>query len=210
MTTRKQTIGECLRWLNFALPINALVGCALVLTLAGYRSNASTVNYSYDPAGRLTSASYNSDTSINYSYDANGNLLRRSTINGGADTDHDGIPDAYEDAHGLNKNNAVDANLDSDGDGATNLQEYLAGTDPNNANDRLRVTTVAKPGGGFQVTWTSVPGKYYRVYFSNDLTAPLVALSDPILANTGETTKSFTDTTTTGILRRFYKVVVVP
>jgi uncharacterized lipoprotein NlpE involved in copper resistance len=47
------------------------------------------------------------------------------------DSDGDGMPDAWEIAHGLNPNNAADAGLDPDGDGFTNLQEYLNGTDPN-------------------------------------------------------------------------------
>ena len=48
------------------------------------------------------------------------------------DTDNDGMPDVWEDAHGLNRNSAADATLDPDSDGATNLREYLAGTDPQN------------------------------------------------------------------------------
>ena len=45
------------------------------------------------------------------------------------DFDNDGIPDAWETAHGLNLF-VNDANEDIDGDGFTNLEEYNAGTDP--------------------------------------------------------------------------------
>jgi pectate lyase len=46
------------------------------------------------------------------------------------DSDHDGMPDAWEIAHGLNPNDPADANADPDKDGYTNLEEYLNGTDP--------------------------------------------------------------------------------
>jgi YD repeat-containing protein len=39
---------------------------------------AQTVNYTYDNAGRLTRADYDSGTSIVYVYDPAGNLLSRS------------------------------------------------------------------------------------------------------------------------------------
>jgi pectate lyase len=47
-----------------------------------------------------------------------------------ADSDHDGMPNAWEIANGLNPNDPSDANQDFDGDGYTNLEEYLNGTDP--------------------------------------------------------------------------------
>jgi hypothetical protein len=41
------------------------------------------------------------------------------------DSDHDGMPDDWENAHGLNPNDPADRNTDRDGDGYTNLEEYL-------------------------------------------------------------------------------------
>ena len=46
------------------------------------------------------------------------------------DTDHDGMPDAWEGKYGCDPSNASDASRDKDGDGYTNLEEYLNGTDP--------------------------------------------------------------------------------
>lgn len=47
-----------------------------------------------------------------------------------SDSDHDGMPDAWEARYALNPNGAADGPADSDGDGYTNLEEYLNGTDP--------------------------------------------------------------------------------
>ena len=41
------------------------------------------------------------------------------------DSDHDGIPDDWEKAHGLNPNDPSDANQDLNRDGYTNLEKYL-------------------------------------------------------------------------------------
>lgn len=47
-----------------------------------------------------------------------------------SDDDNDGMPDWYEQLHGLNPFSAADALQDSDGDGLTNYQEYLYRTNP--------------------------------------------------------------------------------
>ncbi|HWC59600.1 MAG TPA: thrombospondin type 3 repeat-containing protein [Verrucomicrobiae bacterium] len=47
------------------------------------------------------------------------------TYNVPVDSDHDGIPDDWEKAHGLNPNDASDANKNLNGDGYTNLEKYL-------------------------------------------------------------------------------------
>jgi hypothetical protein len=48
-----------------------------------------------------------------------------NTYNVPVDSDHDGIPDDWEKAHGLNPNDPSDANKDLNGDGYTNLEKYL-------------------------------------------------------------------------------------
>nr|MDO8111837.1 binary toxin-like calcium binding domain-containing protein [Candidatus Sigynarchaeota archaeon] len=50
------------------------------------------------------------------------------------DSDDDGMPDAWETAHGFNDFDPTDADAYTDGDGLTNLQEYQAGTDPRDSD----------------------------------------------------------------------------
>lgn len=58
-----------------------------------------------------------------------GGWITPATGTGCTDTDHDGMPDVWETAHGLNPNDASDGPKIA-ADGYTNLENYLNGTNP--------------------------------------------------------------------------------
>jgi hypothetical protein len=94
---------------------------------------------------------------------------------GTADTDGDGIPDAWlQHYFGHATGQSADlsrAHDDADGDGMTNFQEYLAGTDPLNPTSSLRltITAVSSADGMATVTWQVSPGKHYNVLYKDNL-----------------------------------------
>ena len=102
-----------------------------------------------------------------------------------SDTDDDGIPDAWELAHGLNPNSAADATLDGEQDGANNLLEFAFNLNPQLSDIAASTATtglptaqlVTVPGGqSLEVTFLrrKPPGGStltYTAQFSNDLTA---------------------------------------
>ena len=60
-----------------------------------------------------------------------------------ADSDNDGMPDAWERRHGLNPTDPSDGSADKDKDGYTNLEEYLNNTDPGKFVDYRLVVRIA-------------------------------------------------------------------
>ncbi len=85
------------------------------------------------------------------------------------DTDHDGMPDTWENDHGLSPTDPSDANTDLDHDGATNLQEYLAGTDPTDPQSVFRLNLV--PGATLTLHFTAEPNKAYTIEYRDGLDA---------------------------------------
>ncbi len=66
------------------------------------------------------------------------------------DSDHDGMPDAWELRYGLNPHNPADATQDLDSDGYTNLEEYLNGTNPTSTSN---TQSLALYSNGAQDGW---------------------------------------------------------
>jgi hypothetical protein len=78
------------------------------------------------------------------------------------DTDGDGIPDAWERAHGLQVG-INDAGQDPDHDGMTNLDEFRAGTDPQDPFSVLRVEQITASGGVCVIRFNAMAGQTYSL-----------------------------------------------
>jgi len=123
------------------------------------------------------------------------------------DANANGLPDWWEQQYFGQTGVAPDA--DPDGDGVSNYGEFLAGTDPRNAASCLRATAAAAETGGFRVTWSSVPGKVYRLWYTDNLTVSWSVLQSNVAASAGATT-SWLDITAAGLTQRFYRVQILP
>ena len=85
------------------------------------------------------------------------------------DTDHDGMPDEWELAHGLNPLDPTDAKADPDHDGMSNLDEWIAGTDPQDPLSVLKAALVGGCTGGALISFTAMPNISYTLQYRTDL-----------------------------------------
>ncbi|MFO1513227.1 MAG: lamin tail domain-containing protein [Verrucomicrobiota bacterium] len=79
------------------------------------------------------------------------------------DADHDGLPDLWELANGLDPQDPNTASGDLDGDGANNGHEYIAGTDPANNLDYLRFNRAALSNQVCVLEFNTRLGRTYAV-----------------------------------------------
>jgi hypothetical protein len=132
-------------------------------------------------------------------------VVQTDTIPVGTDSNANGLPDAWE--RTFFGTLGVNPNADFDADGMSNKQEYLAGTNPTNSVDRLRITNSSLSPGGTNVnlTWTTVPTRYYSIQKATGLGSPVWADSGlGIISPAGSaTTRAFTDTSAPA---RFYRI----
>jgi hypothetical protein len=120
-----------------------------------------------------------------------------------ADSDGDGIPDAWESQYGFNPANAADGLLDRDGDGMSNWAEYIAGTDPTNALSYLRVSLNAHTGAA-TISFGAVSNKTYTVQYTENLAAGLWQKLADVPARSDNREEMIADPAWT--TNRFYRV----
>ena len=107
------------------------------------------------------------------------------------DSDHNGLPDAWE-THYFGYV-GVDPNADADGDGMTNGAEYRAGTDPKSEASLFKfINIAARPEGGVLIQWSSAENRIYVLERSTTLLqgyAPIATITNL----TGQSALEFTD-----------------
>jgi hypothetical protein len=126
------------------------------------------------------------------------------------DSDGDGLPDAFESAHGLDLRNPADAQADADQDGASNLEEYRAGTDPQDPASVLRVTEI-EATGAIVIRFSCLASRTYTLLCRDMVGSgpwrPLASI--PATASTGTETRlvEVVDPQAPPTGERYYRIV---
>ncbi len=96
-----------------------------------------------------------------------------ATSSGNPDEDGDGMPDAWEDANGLDSSTPNDKYLDKDLDGVSNYDEYMANTNPDDIDDYFDVAQSIQNGSGIIVRFQTRTEREYLIWYAdNNLMQP--------------------------------------
>jgi hypothetical protein len=135
--------------------------------------------------------------------------VQTDVIRPGADSDGDGIADAWELVKFGNLATAT-ATSDADGDGFTDRSEYLADTNPLDSTSYLHITAfTTSPGGSpASATWTSTETRCYRLWKTTEVSPTLwTDVLGLIIPDAGtSTTRAFADAASP---HRFFRVEAV-
>jgi hypothetical protein len=175
------------------------------MTVGGDNSNPDDDNDGYTDADEETANQ--SDSLDAGSVPPDNDLDMVSDLND-YDDDNDGMPDTWEGGFESLDPKSDDAEEDPDEDGQDNYSEYVAETDPTNAESVFAAVDLALEAGRYSISWSSVPGKIYRVLHSLDLVS-WTAVSDIIEASEGGTT-DWTDPMILGESKGYYRIEVLP
>jgi hypothetical protein len=123
-------------------------------------------------------------------------------VDNSGDSDKDGLPDLWEEKYFGPGNLAQTADGDPDGDRRTNREELAARTDPADGDSYFALQEPEVHPWGVVLTWSSVNGREYRVWSSDDLLQWSV-LTHSVPANEldSETSRTIPSATTNWLLQ---------
>ncbi len=122
--------------------------------------------------------------------DTNGNTselgpLVTNVLPPAGDTDGDGLPDWWENMHGLNAGVFNTFTNDADGDGTTDLNEFQADTHPTDAASVLEFVSTGLSPAPQVMAWISSDTRAYRVEYAQSVTSTVWNLISNNIAGTG-------------------------
>jgi hypothetical protein len=126
--------------------------------------------------GNLSGYAYSANCGWINLNDMAGNYVQTDHIAMGADSNNNGIADAWEYLYfGGLLAPGQENSLSPNGNGMTLLQDYLDGTDPKHPDSGLRVTAYSSNGDGSNsnITFTSSAGRLYTIEVNGDIRQPL-------------------------------------
>ncbi len=183
--------------------ITAKAWAAVTLLLGVAAAMAGTITYTYDNIGQLMEAEWSHSgtgtVTRSYTHTPARSVLR---INMLADTDGDGLPDAWEIAM-FGDLTTSDGTGDQDNDGMTDYEEWLAGMDPTNDESSLSHGEFTATTNSVTIAWASASNRTYKIDHTTNLLDGFTATLATGIEGTPET-NTWTHSTTNRV--NFYRV----